>query len=108
MTPPRPAATAPALDPHLVRGLQELFGLPVRALRTDAELDGDLQLDSLATAELQVWLEDAVGVRLAASADASPPRTLGALQARLEVALVRRTDRSFDRYTVTAPEDLPS
>lgn len=89
MTSPRPAATAPAFDPHLVRGLQELFGLPEHVLRPDVELEGDLALDSLAITELQVWLEDLIGVRLAASDDRQPPRTLAGLQARLTAALGR-------------------
>lgn len=88
MTTQGPTPTA-ALDPHLVRGLHELFGLSAQELRGDAELEGDLQLDSLAAVELQVWLEDAVGVRLAAAKNVTAPPTLGALQARLDAALGR-------------------
>jgi len=67
-----------------VQGLQELFGLPSASVTPHAELEADLQLDSLATAELAVWLEDALAVRL--PADAGQPRTLGDLQALLDAA----------------------
>ncbi|HVM14869.1 MAG TPA: acyl carrier protein [Egibacteraceae bacterium] len=85
-------STAPpaVLHPCLVRGLEELFGV-AHEPHLEAELEGDLQLDSLATVELQVWLEDAVGVRIAPSGDAAPPRTLGDLQALLDAALRRGT-----------------
>lgn len=94
MTTQGPALAAAALDPRLVHGLEELFGLSAEDLRSDAELEGDLQLDSLASVELQVWLEDAVGVRLATAENVAPPRTLGALQARLDAALDRDRRRA--------------
>lgn len=83
MTPAAPSV----LDPRLVRGLQELFGLLPHELRPDAELEGDLQLDSLAIAELQVWLEDVVGARIAQPGAAAPPRTVAELQTLLAAAL---------------------
>lgn len=82
------------LDPRLAAVLGDLFGLPADALHPDAELEGELQLDSLSVVELQVALEDAYGVELAGQ-DELLLRTLGDLQRLLgaAVALQRQQEQ---------------
>ncbi len=77
---------APAIDPRLAGALHDLFGISAADLRPDAELERDLQLDSLSVVELQVALEDAVGVRVEPD-DPAAVRTLGDLQRVLDAAL---------------------
>jgi acyl carrier protein len=76
------------IDPRLADLLGELFGIPEEDLRPGADLETDLQLDSLAVVELQVALEDATGVRMGGEEDIDL-RTLGDLQALVERGLVR-------------------
>lgn len=77
------------LDPALAGTLAELFGLHPDDLRPDADLVTDLQLDSLAVTELQVALEDRVGLRIRPE-DPSAVRTLADVQRMLDDA--RRTN----------------
>ncbi len=76
------------MDPRLADLLEDLFGIPERDLRPGADLETDLQLDSLAVVELQVALEDVTGVRMGVDGDVDL-RTLGDLQAAVERALAR-------------------
>lgn len=79
------------LDPRLAAVLGDLFGLPAEALHPAAELEGELQLDSLSVVELQVALEDSYGVDLAGG-DEVPLRTLGDLQRLLDTAVASRQE----------------
>jgi len=74
--------------PQLVDALESLFGIPADEATSEAELEADLALDSLAVVELQVALEDRLGVRLHADAD-RPVRTLGDVQGLVDEALRR-------------------
>jgi acyl carrier protein len=76
------------IHPQLVASLHDLFGIPASDLRPEAELEADLQLDSLAVVELQVVLEEVFEVRITAE-DPSALRTLADLQRELEAALER-------------------
>jgi acyl carrier protein len=76
------------IHPRLAAALEELFGIPAEDLRPEAELEGDLQLDSLAIVELQVVLEEAFEVRITAE-DPAALQTLADLQRELDAALER-------------------
>jgi acyl carrier protein len=76
----------PRLDPRIASALHDLFGIPQADLRPDAELDADLQLDSLSVVELQVALEESTGVRINPE-DPSQVRTLADLQSVVEAAI---------------------
>ncbi|MGH8884337.1 MAG: acyl carrier protein [Egibacteraceae bacterium] len=75
------------IHPRLVAALEDLFGIPAADLRPDADLEADLQLDSLAIVELQYALEEATGVHM--GADEAQLHTLGDLRAAVEAALRR-------------------
>ena len=77
----------PRLDHRIATALHDLFGIPEAELRPDAELDADLQLDSLSVVELQVALEESTGMRINPE-DPSAVRTLGDLQSVVEAAIV--------------------
>lgn len=83
------------IDPHLLRGLHELFGLPVDDLAPGSDLEADLLLDSLAQAELRVWLEDVTGASVMLTDDSPAPRTLADLEGLL-----------VPPPTAATPEDL--
>lgn len=68
--------------------LTDLFGIPAGDLRPEAALEADLALDSLSVVELQVALEEALGVRIDV-ADPSAVRTLADLQVVLDAAVAR-------------------
>lgn len=74
------------IHPHLAEALQDLFGIPGSDLRPEAELEADLQLDSLSIVELQIVLEEAFEVRISAD-DPSAIRTLADLQRILDEAI---------------------
>ncbi|MDQ3343490.1 MAG: phosphopantetheine-binding protein [Actinomycetota bacterium] len=76
----------PRLDHRIATALHDLFGIPEAELRPDAELDADLQLDSLSVVELQVALEESTGMRINPE-DPSAVRTLGDLQSVVEAAV---------------------
>ncbi len=76
------------LHPQLRHALHDLFGLEGDDLRADADLEQDLQLDSLSIVELQVVLEESMDLRVTEPAGGEV-RTLGDLQALLDRALVR-------------------
>ncbi len=76
---------APAIDPRLAAALHDLFGIPAADLRPDAELERDLQLDSLSVVELQVALER-LGVRIEPD-DPAQVRTVGDLQRVVDTAI---------------------
>lgn len=76
-----------AIHPRLADALGDLFGIPVSELHPDADLEADLQLDSLAIVELQYVLEEATGVHM--GNEEAQLRTLGDLQAAVEAALRR-------------------
>lgn len=76
------------LDARLVRALTEEFGIPAADLRPDATLEADLHLDSLSVVELQVVLEEALGVSIVVD-DPATVRTLADLQAVVADALDR-------------------
>lgn len=74
------------IHPSLAEALRGIFSIGDEELRADADLEADLQLDSLAIVELQVALEDVTGVRMGASGGADL-RTLSDLQTMVERAL---------------------
>ncbi len=76
------------IHPTLADALQDLFGIPAEDLRPDAELESELQLDSLSIVELQVVLEEALEVRITAD-DPSAIRTLADMQRILDEAIER-------------------
>lgn len=76
------------IHPCLADALGDLFGIPASELRPDADLEADLQLDSLAVVELQYVLEERTGVHMGTGEEAQL-RTVGDLQAAVEAALRR-------------------
>lgn len=64
--------------------VQDIFGVPAERLSAGMELQEGLQLDSLSVVELQVALEDALGVRL--DPDDGPMVTLGDLISAIDRA----------------------
>lgn len=76
------------IHPTLAEALQDLFGIPAQDLRPEAELEADLQLDSLSIVELQVVLEEAFEVRITAD-DPSAIRSLADMQRVLDEALAQ-------------------
>ncbi len=74
------------LSVELVETLEGLFGIPPEEATGEAELEADLALDSLAVVELQVALEERLGVRLRTD-DAHPVHTLGDVQRIVDDAL---------------------
>lgn len=66
----------------------DIFGIPAADVRPDAALEADLALDSLSVVELQVALEEALGVRIDV-ADPSEVRTVADLQGVLDRAVER-------------------
>lgn len=73
---------------ELTQTLEGLFGIPADEATGEAELEADLALDSLAVVELQVALEDRLGVRLRTDAE-HPVHTLGDVQHVIDDALRR-------------------
>lgn len=73
---------------ELTQTLEGLFGIPADEATGEAELEADLALDSLAVVELQVALEDRLGVRLRTDAE-HPVHTLGDVQRIVDDALQR-------------------
>ncbi len=76
------------IHPILADALQDLFGIPAEDLRPEAQLESELQLDSLSIVELQVVLEEALEVRIIAD-DPSAIRTLADMQRLLDEAIER-------------------
>lgn len=74
------------IHPYLAEVLTDVFGIPEEDLRPEADLEADLQLDSLAIVELQVALEDTTGVRMSVDDDLEL-RTLGDLQTAVSRSL---------------------
>jgi len=81
---PTVSATAEALRATLT----DLFGIAATDVRPDATLEADLALDSLSVVELQVALEETLGVRIDV-ADPSEVRTVADLQGVLDRAVER-------------------
>ncbi|MGI9016383.1 MAG: acyl carrier protein [Euzebya sp.] len=73
--------------------INELFGLPAAALRSDATLQDGLQLDSLSVVELQVALEDAFDIRFDTD-DTADVETYGDLVAAVDGAIGRKRQAS--------------
>ncbi|MBA2529971.1 MAG: acyl carrier protein [Euzebyales bacterium] len=78
----------PPTDPRLAGTLHQLFGISADDLHPEAELEADLQLDSLSVVELQVALEEVYGVRIEPE-EPSSVRTVGDLQRQIAVAVER-------------------
>ena len=76
------------VDEHLAAVLQDLFGIPPDDLHPAADLEADLSLDSLAIVELQVALEDRLGVRI----DPEDPASISSL-GDLSSVVARAVDR---------------
>ncbi len=76
------------MEQRLAAAMLDLFGIPEADLSPDAELETDLALDSLSVVELQVVLEEQLGVRISPD-DPSAVRTLGDLRAVIEEAVRR-------------------
>lgn len=68
--------------------LVDLFGIPAADVVPGAELEADLALDSLSVVELQVALEEALGVRVDV-ADPAEVRTVADLERVLDGAVER-------------------
>jgi acyl carrier protein len=79
------------IHPCLADVLSDVFGIPEEDLRPDADLETDLQLDSLAIVELQMALEDATGVCVNVDEDIDL-RTLGDLEIVVSRALEKREE----------------
>lgn len=72
----------------LVAALAEVFGLEPAQLHPEAELEADLAIDSLGLAELQVVLEERLGVRIDLD-DPAAVHTIGDLQRVIDAAVAR-------------------
>ncbi|MGH8907503.1 MAG: acyl carrier protein [Egibacteraceae bacterium] len=79
------------IHPCLADVLTDVFGIPEEDLRPDADLETDLQLDSLAIVELQVALEDTTGIRMSVG-DSVDLRTLGDLDLAVARSLEKREE----------------
>ena len=90
------------LHPQLRHALHDLFGLEDADLRADADLEQDLQLDSLSIVELQVVLEESMDLRVTEPAGGEV-RKLGDLQALLDRALVEPQSLSAPARASEAP-----
>lgn len=74
------------LHPQLRAALHDLFGLTDEDLRPGADLEQDLQLDSLSIVELQVVMEEALDLRVV-EPQGTAVTTLADLQALLDQSI---------------------
>jgi len=83
---PPPAAEAAAASSPVERLAAQIEGVPADAIRPDARLSSDLNIDSLGRVELLSLIEEELGVYID-DGDLDPEETLAQLQAKVDAGI---------------------